>query len=189
MTLAAVAVKVPVVAEAATVTLAGTVRLVLLLVNATVDPPVGATLLSVTVQVPVPAPVNEAGLQVRPLTVTVAVAFIATVELALAPLAVAVTVPEQSLEIVPAVAEKVAVVAPAATVTEAGVVRRVLLDERVTASPPVAAAVLVVTVQVETALDVSDVGVQARALTVASGDRLREAVLATLFNVAVTMAV
>jgi hypothetical protein len=182
-----VAVKVPVVAEAATVTLAGTVTLLLLLARATVAPPVEAALLNVTVQVAVPAPVNDAGLQVRPLTVTGA--FIVTVELALAPLAVAVTVPEQSLAIAPAVAEKVAVVAPAATVTEAGAVRRALLDERVTASPPAGAAALVVTVQALTAPDVSDVGAQARAVTVTGGTRLNEAVFEVPFNVAVTTGV
>lgn len=187
MTLAAVAVKVPVVAEAATVTLAGTVRLVLLLVKATAAPPVAAAVLNVTVQVLVPAPVNDAGLQVRLLTVTGA--FIATVELALAPLAVAVTVPEQSLEIVPAVAEKAAVVAPAATVTEVGAVRRVLLDESATGSPPAGAAVLVVTVQVLTAPDVSDAGAQANAVTVTGGIKLRDAVFEVPFNVAVTTGV
>lgn len=70
MTLAAVAVKAAVVAEAATVTLEGTVRLALLLAKVTLDPPVGAAPLSVTVQVLVPAPVNDAGLQVRLLGVT-----------------------------------------------------------------------------------------------------------------------
>jgi hypothetical protein len=58
-----------VVAAAATVTLAGTVRLALLLVRATGEPPVGAGPLKVTVQALVPGPVNEAGLQVRLLTV------------------------------------------------------------------------------------------------------------------------
>lgn len=71
VTLAAVTVNVAVVAEAATVTLAGTVRLVLLVVKVTLDPPAGAAPLSVTVQVLVPAPVNDDGLQVRLLGVTV----------------------------------------------------------------------------------------------------------------------
>jgi glycine cleavage system regulatory protein len=65
-------VKVAVVAEAATVTLAGTVTLLLLLARATVAPPEDAALLNVTVQVLVPAPVNDAGLQERLLTVAVA---------------------------------------------------------------------------------------------------------------------
>jgi hypothetical protein len=70
VTVPAVAVKEAVVAAAATVTLAGTVKLTLLLVKATVEPPVGAGALKVTLQALVPGPVNEAGLQVRPVTVT-----------------------------------------------------------------------------------------------------------------------
>ena len=66
----AVAVKDAVVAAAATVTLAGTVKLALLLVKATAEPPVGAGPLKVTVQALVPGPVSDAGLQVRLLTVT-----------------------------------------------------------------------------------------------------------------------
>ena len=52
----------------------------------------------------------------------------------------------------PAVALKVAVVAPAATVTEAGTVSRALLLASVTLVPPVGAAWVTVTVQVLTAL-------------------------------------
>jgi hypothetical protein len=70
VTVPAVAVKDAVVAAAAAVTLAGTVKLALLLVKATAEPPVGAGPLKVTVQALVPGPVSEAGLQVRPLTVT-----------------------------------------------------------------------------------------------------------------------
>jgi hypothetical protein len=44
---------------------------VLLSETATAEPPVGAGALKVTVQALVPGPVNEAGLQVRLLTVTV----------------------------------------------------------------------------------------------------------------------
>jgi hypothetical protein len=68
----AVAVKEAVVAAAATVTLAGTIKLALLLVRATAEPPVGAGALKVTVQALVPGPVNDVGLQLRPLTVTAA---------------------------------------------------------------------------------------------------------------------
>ena len=52
---------------------------------------------------------------------------------------------------VPAVAEKLAEVAPAATVTEAGVVSKVLLSETVTEVPPLGAAWFRVTVQVAAA--------------------------------------
>ena len=51
----------------------------------------------------------------------------------------------------PAVAVKLAVDAPAATVTEAGVVNAELLSETVTAEPPVGAAADSVTVQVDVA--------------------------------------
>ena len=71
-------------------------------------------------------PVKEAGLQARPLTVTGAISEI--VELADPPLAVAVNVPVELLVIVPAVAEKAAVVAPAAMLSEAGAVSNGLLD-------------------------------------------------------------
>ena len=59
------AVKEPVVAAAATVTLTGTVRLALLLVKAITAPPVGAGPLKVALQALVPGPVKEAGLQLR----------------------------------------------------------------------------------------------------------------------------
>jgi hypothetical protein len=62
-------VKVPVKAPAATITLAGTVTLVLLLDRATLDPPVTPAELSVTVQAEEPAPVTVAGVQERLLTV------------------------------------------------------------------------------------------------------------------------
>jgi hypothetical protein len=51
-----------------------------------------------------------------------------------------------------AVALKVAVVAPDATVTDAGTVSEVLLLERVTSDPPAGAVCVSVTVQVLTAL-------------------------------------
>ena len=72
------------------------------------------------------------------------------------------------------VALKVAVLEPAATVTDAGVVSSALLLESPTAVPPVGAALVRVTVQVLVALDARLVGLQAtgrqdhgRGLTVA----------------------
>jgi len=56
------------------------------------------------------------------------------------------------------VSENVAVVAPAATVTEAGVLVELLLSESVTASPPVGAALEMVTVPVEEAPPTTEVG-------------------------------
>ena len=185
----AVAVKAAVVAAAATVTLEGTVKLALLLVKLTAEPPVGAAPLNVTVQVLVPGPVNEAGLQARALTLKVTGATSEIAEVALAPLAVAVSVAVELVEIVPAVAEKAAVAAPAAMLTEAGAVSSGLLDEMVTVRPPVGAAALAVTVQVLMAPEVSEAGAQASEVTVTSGARLMEAVLELALYPAVTTAV
>ena len=180
------AVKKPVVAAAATVTLTGTVRLALLLLRAMVAPPVGAGPLKVAVQAPVPGPVNEAGLQLR--LVKVSGAFRVMLALALPPLAEAVSVPVASLAMVPAVAEKAAVEVPAATVTEAGAVSSALLEEMATERPPAGAAALVVTVQVLLAPEFNEVGAQTSAVTVTGGAKLREAVLELPFNAAVMTA-
>jgi len=125
-----VALNEPVVAEAATVTLAGTVTLALLLLRTTVVPPAGAAPLRVTVHALLPGPVKEAGVHTRPLTIKSA--FNVIVEVALPPLALADNVAAESLAIVPAVAEKPALVPPAATVTVAGAVSSALFEESAT---------------------------------------------------------
>ena len=61
----------------------------------------------------------------------------------------------------PVVALKLAVVAAAATVTDAGAANEALLLERVTAAPPAGAAWVSVTVQALVALDPKLVGLQA----------------------------
>ena len=71
---------------------------------------------------------------------------------------VAVMVAPPLLEIVPAVAVNVPVVELAATVTEAGMVRLALLDDRDTVVPPVGAALDKVTVHVLVALEVRVLG-------------------------------
>ena len=76
------------------------------------------------------------------------------------PLRVAVTTAEPLAVTVAAVAVKVAVVAPAATVTDAGVVTKVLLSERATRAPPVGADAFNVTVQVADPLPVIVDGAQ-----------------------------
>jgi len=177
------------VAAAATVTLVGTVRLALLLVKLTAEPPVGAAPLKVTVQVLVPGPVNEAGLQARALTLKVTGATSEIAEVALAPLAVAVSVAVELVEIVPAVAVNVPVVAEAGMVIEAGAVSRALLLVMETVRPPVAAAALAVTMHALVAPEVKDVGVQISEVTVTSGDKLMEAVLEVPLSVAVMTAV
>ena len=60
--------KLPVVAPAATVTLAGTVTAELLLARPTANPPLAAAAFKVTVQLSVPAPVNDPLLQLSPLS-------------------------------------------------------------------------------------------------------------------------
>jgi hypothetical protein len=75
-----------------------------------------------------------------------------------------------------AVAVKVAVVAPAETVTEAGAGSRALLLDRVTAEPPAGAAFERVTVQVEAAPGFRDVGVQVSEETTTGATSATEAV-------------
>ena len=87
-----------------------------------------------------------------------------------------------------ALALKVAVVAPAATVTEAGVVSKVLLLASVTLDPPAGAIWVSVTVQVLTALCPRLVGLQANADTSTGASRLMVAVCELLPRVAVTVA-
>ena len=87
-----------------------------------------------------------------------------------------------------AVALKVAVVAPAVTVTEAGTVSSALLLVSVTLDPPVGAVWVRVTVQVLTALCPRLVGLQARVETSTGASRLIVAVFELLPRVAVTVA-
>ena len=68
LTAETVAVKVALVAPAATVTEAGTVTFELLLARLTANPPVAAAAFNVTVQLSVPAPVNEPLVQVSPVS-------------------------------------------------------------------------------------------------------------------------
>jgi hypothetical protein len=87
-----------------------------------------------------------------------------------------------------AVALKVAVVAPAATVTDAGTVSSALLLASVTLEPPVGAVWVRVTVQVLMALCPRLVGLQATLETSAGASRLMVAVCELLARVAVTVA-
>ncbi len=87
-----------------------------------------------------------------------------------------------------AVALKVAVVAPAATVTNAGTVSEALLLASVTLNPPVGAVWVSVTVQVLTALCPRLVGLQAAPETSTGASRLMVAVCELPPRVAVTVA-
>jgi hypothetical protein len=139
-------VKVPVVAPAAIETEAGTVALVELLVSETVRPPVGAA--EPTVAVPV--------LEVPPSTldgetVMLVRAGAVMVRVAVAEVLLADPVMVDEVFVATAVVEtvKVAVVAPAATETEAGTVALVEVLLRETVRPPVGAALVMVTVPVD----------------------------------------
>ena len=87
-----------------------------------------------------------------------------------------------------AVALKVAVVAPAVTVTDAGTVSEVLLLASVTLDPPAGAASFSVTVHVLTALCPRLVGLHATPETSTGASRLIVAVWELLPRVAVTVA-
>jgi hypothetical protein len=160
MEAAAVALKVAVMAPAATVIDAGTVSEVLLLARATLEPPVGAAWVRVTVQVLTALCPRLVGLQVRVETCTAAASRLTVAVWELLP-SVAVTVALWLLTIeAAAVALKVVFVAPAATVTDAGTLRSALLLATVTFVPPVGAAWVSVTVQVLMAPAFSAVGEQ-----------------------------
>jgi hypothetical protein len=79
------------------------------------------------------------------------------------------------LATVPVVALKLAVVAAAATVTDAGTVREVLLLDSVTAAPPAGATLVRVTVQALVALGPKLVGLQASDDTSTGATRLMAA--------------
>jgi hypothetical protein len=144
--LVVVALKVAVVAAAATVTDAGTVRVVLVLVSVTNAPPAGATLVNVTVHVLEAFCPRLAGLHPSVDTRTGATRL--TVVFAELLLYAAVTVALWSLGMVVVAALNVAVVAAAATVTDTGTVRVVLVLVSVTDAPPAGATLVSVTVHV-----------------------------------------
>jgi hypothetical protein len=150
-----VAVKLAVVAPAATVMLAGTATAELLLARLTAKPPLGDAAFSVTEQLSVPAPVIDPLTQVSALnTGTLVPSCSAKVLATLLALAVSVTVWAVLTE--DTVAVKPAVVAPAATVTLAGTATAELLLARLTAKPPVAAGAFSVTVQLSVPAAVID---------------------------------
>jgi hypothetical protein len=173
-TVVVVALKEAVVAPDATVIDAGTVKAALLSEIAIVPPPVGAALLSVTVQVLEALGPRVVGLQLSDDTSTDADRVIVAV--AELPLYVAVTIALWLLETVVVVALKVAVIAPDATVIDAGTVKAALLSEIAIVPPPVGAALLSVTVQVLEALGPRVVGLQLSDDTSVDADRVIVAV-------------
>ena len=119
---AVVTLTLPVVAPAATVTEAGTVSTVLVFVRVTAAPPVEAAFVSVTVQVLDAFGPKLAGHANEETSTGATRLIVAGAELLLY---VAVTVAARLLLSVVVLALKLAVVAPAATVTEAGTVSAV----------------------------------------------------------------
>lgn len=161
-TAAVVTVNVAVLEPAATVTEAGNVALVLLDLRLTTVPPVGATLLKVTVPVEDTPPATEVGLRVAELSVGAVIARLAVAEL---DPSVAVIVAEVVAETAVVVTENVAVVAPDATVTDAGTFALELLEASDTTVPPVGAAAERVTVPVLEAPPATEVGLRVTELT------------------------
>jgi hypothetical protein len=152
---AVVTVNVAEVLPAATVTVAGTVALVELEARDTAAPPVAAGPLRVTVPVEDVPPVTLLGLTATLESVGV---LIVSVAVLLTPATVPVIVAVVTAETADVETVKVAVVAPAATVTVAGTVALVVLEVRLTTIPLAPAGPLRVTVPVDLAPPVSDVG-------------------------------
>jgi len=187
----AVVVKLAVVDPAATVTLDGTLRVVASPEERfTTAPPVGAACCNVTVAVEVEPDIIVAALR-SPVSL---LTFGFTVTMVLAtPFSVAVMLPVTlRFRTVPVVTVKLAVVAPAATVTDAGTGNTPgLLDEIATTDPPAGAAGVTVTVQTVLEPDTTELGEHTRPETAvdgAGGVTVTE-VVTLPFNVAVTVTV
>jgi hypothetical protein len=128
---------------------------VLLDVNVTVAPPVGAAAFKVIVAMELDPPVTVVGFSVRPVIVT---GLIVSVAVLVVPLNVPDTTAEVTEETEVVVTVKLAEVAPDGIVTDAGTVALVVLDERVTTTPVDPAGLLRVTMPVEDVPPVTEVG-------------------------------
>ncbi len=93
------------------------------------------------------------------------------------------------LDTVPAVAVKLAAVAPAATVSEVGTVSDALFEETPTEAPPVSAAEDNVTVQIVPEPDATELGEHDRPETAGAGGVTVTVVVALPFSVAVNVTV
>jgi hypothetical protein len=139
--------------------------------TASTEPPAGAAPLSAAVQFDTPPEFNDVGVQLSPVIVTGATSVIDAVFVD--PFRLALTVAVPPLVIVPAVAGKLALVAPAAAVTDAGTVRFALFDDTASTEPPAGAAPLSAAVQFDTPPEFNDVGVQLSPVTVTGGGGAR----------------
>lgn len=187
VTAATVAVKVAVVALVAIVIEAGTVTAELLLERFTLRPPAGAGADKVTLQESLPAPVIELLLQEMPVSAGGALSCSANVEVE--PFAVAVRVAVSEEVIDDTVAAKLALVAFAGTVTDAGTVTEALLLASPTGKPPVGAAAERVTVQLSVPALVIVLTLQERLLRAATGLSCTAKEPEAPFALAVTVAV
>lgn len=165
-----VAVNVPVVAPAATLTDPGTDRLPLLSVSAMLILD-GAAASSVTVHDAVEPPVRVDGEHERELNCDAAGCKV-RVDRTVTPDATALTVTDWLVVTAPAVAVKLAVVAPVFTVMDAGTVKR-LLEELSVADRLVVAALVNVSTQFDVALAATVEGVQDNVDKAAGATRLR----------------
>ena len=128
-------------APAGTVTVPGTVTLVLLSDTVTANPPADAAPFSVTVQEEVPGALTLAGVQDKPLRVVAAFRF--TDAVLLCPFQLAVTVAVWSLATVPAVAVNVPLLDPVLIVMLAGMLNTPRLLDKASVAGLVAALVSV----------------------------------------------
>ncbi len=164
----AVAVKLADIAPDATFTEAGTVRAAALLDRVTVIPLEPAACDSVTVQADVPPKLKLVGLHDTRLTVVFGTTSEIDAVLEL-PLYEAVTTADWLAVIVPAVAVKLADIAPDATFTEEGTVSAATLLDRVTVIPLEPAACDSVTMQADAPPELKPVGLHDTRLTVVFG--------------------
>jgi hypothetical protein len=155
VTALAITVKLPVVDPAGTAADPGVVRYDPLSVSPTVTPPDGVARLNVTVHVEFAAPLSVVGLHTKDVSVGSGGDSV-IVTLRDAPLNVAITVLVRALGTSIAVTIKFAVLDPAVTTTDPGVVRYDPLSVSSTVTPPEGAVVLSVTVQVSEPAPVID---------------------------------
>ena len=186
-TLPAVAVNVAVLLPAATVTEAGTVSAVLLSEMVTSNPPAGAALFNPRVQMVEAPGATVAGEQLS--VEATAGAMRLREALAVVLFRVAVSTAALSVVTVDTVAVKPAVDAPAATVTDAGIVTKALLSVKATTEPPAGAAPVSATVHVADPPEFRVAGVQVRELRLTVVVSRIDADLELPFNVANTVAV